>query len=103
MTMTQELKDYANRGKLSWNYEDGMGGEWIRHDLGGGIDAIVHDNADETSLHITISRCEEGEVLLATDIQDFDEAEKIINQMTRSASWPGILMCLPNLRGINLK
>tara|TARA_B100001094_G_scaffold322434_1_gene371760 strand:- start:791 stop:1042 length:252 start_codon:yes stop_codon:yes gene_type:complete len=78
MTSPAELKALAENGSLTWELEDGMGGDWLRHDLGNGIDAILHDNEDETSLHITISRYETGEILLGEDTKTIAEAEATI-------------------------
>ena len=79
---TTELKALAKTGSLSWEHEDDMGGEWIRHDIGNGIDAILHDDEELTNnptiLLLTISRYESGEVLVATRVSTIKEAETMI-------------------------
>ena len=79
----RELAQLIDAGKLDWHLEDDMGGEWIRHDLGFGIDATLHPNEDPSDgvmsrLLLTISHYERGEVIATSKVATIKEAERII-------------------------
>ena len=76
---TAELKALAKTGSLSWEHEDDMGGEWIRHDIEAGIDAILHDDEEDPSmLRLVISMYEFGNVLVSMKVSTIEEAERVI-------------------------
>jgi len=73
----KELAQIIDAGKLDWHLEDDMGGEWIRHDIGFGIDATLHPVAIGRLL-LTISHFEKGEVIATSKVATIKEAERII-------------------------
>ena len=87
-TTTSTRAIITTAATLAWSFESGLGGEWIRHDLGDGVDAILHGNADGTALTLTISDYADGETLLREDVADLAEAEALIRAWSKDYPTP---------------
>ena len=78
-TEKARLLALAATGTLTWEHECDMGGEWIRHNIGNGFDAILHEDEDNPStLLLTISRYRAGEVISTTEVATIMHAETLI-------------------------
>lgn len=84
MRSTESLKALAETGTLNWAYDDDWGGEWIRHVIGNGFDAIINHNEDGPGFSFSITEYDAPKpgravVLFATNLNDIAEAEAYIN------------------------
>ena len=76
------LEKLADTGSLEWTLETEKGGQYLRHDMGEGIEATLGDNGDnEQTALVTITRLESGEIIDCHEVYTLTQAEEFVREI----------------------